>query len=64
MPALFAWLIPFLTSNVPIVVKEIRAYIDNAHQNKELTDEEHASLVALFIQTAQTDPAWRPSTEP
>ena len=57
-------LIPFLTANVPIVIKEVKALIDNAHQNKELTDEEHALLMSRFILTAQTDPAWRPSVAP
>ena len=63
MTALFASIIPLIVQNVPVLVDKIKSMIDTAHQNKELTDEEHSQLIAAFIAEVQTDPAWQPSPD-
>ena len=63
MSALLASLIPLIVQNVPILVDKVKELINTAHQNKELTDEEHSQLIAAFVGKAQNDPAWVPTTQ-
>jgi hypothetical protein len=63
MNALLLQIIPLIVSNVPILVDKVKEIINTAHQNSELSDAEHAALMAAFVQTAQTDPAWKPSPD-
>lgn len=59
MSALLLQIIPLIVSSAPHLINEVKAIINNAKQNKELTDEEHAALIAAFILEVQTDPAWK-----
>lgn len=63
MNLLLSQIIPLIVQNVPILVDKVKAIIDAAHQNKELSDDEHAQLMAAFVVKAQTDPAWQPSPD-
>lgn len=60
---LFSDIIGIITTNAPILINLVKGAVDTAHQNKEMTDEEHAAFVAMIIKRAQTDPAWAPSPD-
>lgn len=59
MSAILLQLIPLIVSSAPHIVDSVKTIINNAKQNKELTDEEHAALIAAFVLEVQTDPAWK-----
>lgn len=61
--ALALQIIGLVSTNAPILLGLIQKLVDNAHQNKEMTDEEHATLIAAIQHRAVTDPAWRPSPD-
>ena len=56
-------LIPVIVKDFPILIDTVRSLINTAHQNSELTDEDHAKLMAAFIKKAQEDPAWKPTSD-
>ncbi len=56
-------IIQLVSQLAPSVSKGVRDIIDAAHQNKEMTDEEHAALVAELHRKQTEDPAWQPSPE-
>lgn len=61
--ALAAQIIGLIATNAPILLNLVRGVVDTAHQNQELTDAEHAELIAEIIKRSQTDPAWAPSPD-